>query len=261
MSSDKLITGHVLAGLDVSPFLVGADIDVETKDGVVTLTGTVLDSKQKAEAEETVLASDPDVKKVENKLEIKELVLDSLMALRSISGYNLRLLPAVKKALLQHPWLDVTGIHITAEKGREGIFRLSGTVPGEKDVGEAEQTVNSVPGVKYAINELEVGELKEVGNIAPSKESKSDPKVCGSLMEKYAVSSRNLTIINDIKTALFSHPVLDATDVNVLLAKGCDVGIYRLEGTVPNEKHKAIAEEVASAVRGVQYIDNKLVVE
>lgn len=261
MSSDKLISGFVLAGLDVSPFLAGAKIDVKTQDGVVTLSGTVLDTKQKAEAENVAKASDPDVKKVENNLEIVEPVMDSLMAIQAVSAYNIRLMPSVKEALLQNPWLDVTGIHVAAVKAREGVFVLTGTVPGEDHKEEAEKIVTALPGVKYAINELVVGETKEVGNIAPSMESKSDPKACSSLMEKYAVSSRNLMLVNDIKAALLRHPVLDATDVNVLLASGCEVGIYKLEGTVPSEKHKKIAGEAASAVKGVQFIDNQLVVK
>jgi len=261
MSSDKMISEYVIARLGVSPFLVGADIEVATKDGVVTLSGTVLDAKQKAEAEEIAGTSDADVKKVENRLEIKEPVLDSLMAIQAVSAYNLRLLPAVKEALLRHPSLDVMGIHVAAMKGREGIFHLTGTIPSEENKAEAEKIVNAVPGVKYAINELEIGETKEVGNIVPSKEVKDDPQACSSLMEKYAISSRNLTLLNDIKTALLRHPTLDATDVSVLLASGCEVGIYKLEGTVPSEKQKKIAGEVAAAVKGVQYIDNQLAVK
>ncbi len=258
MPSEKEISRLIGVRLDVSPFLVGAKPEIEVKGGVAILTGTVLDAKQKAEAE--MLARKEGVEKVENHLKIEPPVFDSLMAIQSASAYNSRLLPDVKSALLQHAWLDVTGVTVVAAKGREGIIHLMGTVPDEKHKAAAEEAVNAVPGTKYAVNELTVGELAEVGNIVPDKETKADPKACSSLMEKYMVASRNLIIINDVQTALLSHPVLDASNVSVILASGCEVGIYRLEGTVPSEGHKQIAHAVASAVKGVQFIENKLLV-
>jgi osmotically-inducible protein OsmY len=122
----------------------------------------------------------------------------------------------------------------------------------------AEEILNPIPGVGYVINEMEVGEMKEPGNVAPSMEVKRDVKACASLMEKYVVSSKNALIIGDIKEALLKHPVLDASNVSIKVAEGCETGIYLLEGTVPNDQHKKIAYETAKSVRGVQYIENHL---
>ena len=51
-------------------YLKGDDIKVQSKDGVVTLTGTVSEESHKALAQDTV-TSLPGVKSVDNKLEVK----------------------------------------------------------------------------------------------------------------------------------------------------------------------------------------------
>jgi hyperosmotically inducible protein len=51
-------------------YLKGDDIKIESKDGAVTLTGTVADESHKSLARETV-ASLPGVKSVDNRLELK----------------------------------------------------------------------------------------------------------------------------------------------------------------------------------------------
>ena len=51
-------------------YLKGDDIKVQSKDGVVALTGTVSEESHKSLAQETV-ASLPGVKSVDNKLEVK----------------------------------------------------------------------------------------------------------------------------------------------------------------------------------------------
>ena len=51
-------------------YLKGDDIKIESKDGVVTLTGSVSEESHKSLAQETV-ASLPGVKSVDNRLEVK----------------------------------------------------------------------------------------------------------------------------------------------------------------------------------------------
>lgn len=258
MDRDKEITTIVLSRIESTPFLEGSKIHVETKEGVVYLTGTVLDERQKEEAAKITALCDEEICNVVNNLVVKEPQFDSLMEIQVASSHNVKLIPSMKEALLQHPSLDVSGITIGGVKGRKGIFRLTGTVPTEEEMKIAEELLNPIPGVGYVINEMEVGEMKEPGNVAPSMEVKRDVKACESLMEKYVVSSKNALIIGDIKEALLKHPVLDATNVSVKVAEGCETGIYLLEGTVPNEQHKKIAYETAKSVRGVQYIENHL---
>lgn len=258
MDRDKEITTIVLSRIESTPFLEGSKIHVESREGVVYLTGTVLDERQKEEAEKITKLCDEEICDIVNNLVIKEPQFDSLMEIQVASSHNVRLVPAMKQALLEHPSLDVSGITLSGVKGRKGIFRLTGTVPSEADKKDAAELLNPIPGVGYVIDEMEIGEMKEPGNVAPSMEVKKDRKACDSLMEKYVVSSKNAIIIGDIKDTLLKHPVLDATNVSIKVAEGCETGIYLLEGTVPNEQHKRIAYEAAKSVRGVQYIENHL---
>ena len=258
MDRDKEITTIVLSRIESTPFLEGSKIHVESKEGVVYLTGTVLDERQKEEAAKITALCDEEICNVVNNLVVKEPQFDSLMEIQVASSHNVKLIPNMKEALLQHPSLDVSGITISGVKGRKGIFRLTGSVPSEEDMKTAEEILNPIPGVGYVINEMEVGEMKEPGNVAPSMEVKKDVKACASLMEKYVVSSKNALIIGDIREALLKHPVLDASNVSVKVAEGCETGIYLLEGTVPNDQHKKIAYDTAKSVKGVQYIENHL---
>ncbi len=258
MDRDKELTSIVLSKVESTPFLEGSKIHVETREGVVYLTGTVLDQRQKEEAAKVTALCDEEICNVVNNLVVKEPEFDSLMEIQVASSHNVKLIPEMKKALLEHPSLDVSGITIAGVKGRKGIFRLTGTVPTEEDKKIAQEVVNPIPGVGYVIDELEVGEMKEPGNVAPSMEVKRDVKACDSLMEKYIISSKNALIIGDIKEALMKHPVLDASNVSVKVADGCETGIYLLEGTVPNDQHKKVAYETAKGVKGVQYIENHL---
>ena len=258
MDRDKEITTIVLSRIEATPFLEGSKIHVETKEGVVYLTGTVLDARQKEEAEKITALCDEEICNIVNNLVVKEPVFDSLMEIQAASSTNVKLIPGMKEALLEHPSLDVSGITIAGVKGRKGIFRLTGTVPSEEDKKIAAEILNPLPGVGYVIDELEVGETKEPGNVAPSMEVKQDKKACASLMEKYVVSSKNALIIGDVKEALLKHPVLDASNISVKVAEGCETGIYLLEGTVPNDQHKKIAYDTAKSVKGVQYIENHL---
>jgi osmotically-inducible protein OsmY len=260
MDRDKEINSIVLAKLESTPFLEGAKIHSETREGVVYLSGTVLDARQKEEAAKVTALCDEQICNVVNNVVVKEPVIESLMEIQVASSHNIKLIPAMKEALLKHPSLDVSGIAIAGVKGRKGIFRLTGTVPTEEDKKIAEESVNPIPGVSYVINEMEVGPLKEEGNIAPSMAVKQDPKACASLMEKYIISSKNGQIIGDIREALLGHPILDASNVSIRVADGCETGIYKLEGTVPDATHKKLAADVARAVKNVQYIENHLTI-
>ncbi len=258
MDRDKEINSIVYSKLSTSPFLEGARLKPETKEGVVYLSGTLLDERQKEEIVKITKLCDEEICDVVDNTEIKPYHTDNMRDIQAASHANVQLLPEIKEALLKHPSLDVSGITVAGMKGRKGIFRLVGTVPTEEDKKIAAEIVDPLPGVGYVVNELEVGEVKEEGNIAPSMEVKKDPKACASLIEKYQVSQKNSIIIADVKDALLKHPVLDASNISIRVAEGCETGIYKLEGTVPNERHKKIAHEVAKNVKGVQYIENHL---
>jgi hyperosmotically inducible protein len=68
--SDSAVTGKVKTALLADPDVKGLKIDVETKDGVVTLNGTADNSANSSKAT-TVARGIEGVKSVENKLTVK----------------------------------------------------------------------------------------------------------------------------------------------------------------------------------------------
>jgi osmotically-inducible protein OsmY len=69
-SKDSRIESSAKQSYVYKTYLQNDDINIQSKDGAVTLTGTVSEESHKALAQETV-ASLPGVKSVDNRLEIK----------------------------------------------------------------------------------------------------------------------------------------------------------------------------------------------
>ena len=89
-------------------YLKGDDIKIESKDGVVTLTGTVSEESHKSLAQETV-ASLPGVKRVDNKLEVK--------GERPAENSDLWLKAKVKTMLLFHRNVSATKRRLISKTG------------------------------------------------------------------------------------------------------------------------------------------------
>ena len=79
--------------------------------------------------------------------------------------------------------------------------------------------------------------------------------------EAHHVSAANkkadARIYDDINDHLLEHSYIDATAITVTVKNGA----VKLDGTVPDQEQKQYAEEVASQVRGVSYVTNKLKVQ
>ena len=125
-------------------YLKGDDINIQSKDGAVTLTGTVSEESHKSLAGETV-ASLPGVKSVENKLEEKGEV--------PAAHSDAWLITKVKSTLLFHGSVSATGTEVLA---KDGIVTLRGeaTSTAQKDL--TTEYAQDVEGVKNVKNEMTV---------------------------------------------------------------------------------------------------------
>ena len=103
-------------------YLKDDSIKTESKDGVVTLTGTVAEASHKSLAEDTV-ASLPGVKSVDNQLQVK----GEQPAEHSDAWISMK----VKTALLFHRNVSATGTDVYV---KDGIVTLTGRSqqPGAK---------------------------------------------------------------------------------------------------------------------------------
>src|SRR5512147_3224386 len=100
-------------------YLKDDDIKIRSRDGVVTLTGTVSEESHKSLAQETV-ASLPGVKKVDNKLEVK--------GERPAEKSDLWLKAKVKTMLLFHRNVSATKTEVDI---KDGVVTLRGNADSE----------------------------------------------------------------------------------------------------------------------------------
>jgi hyperosmotically inducible periplasmic protein len=120
----------------------GLEIDLDSWDGVVTLFGIVSSQDAKADAEADALKVDG-VKRVVNELQV---VARSNQ--QAVAASDDELQRAVRRALDQHEFRDV-GLEV-----RNGVARLTGTVPTGARGLEAAIAARSIPGVRAVEDDL-----------------------------------------------------------------------------------------------------------
>lgn len=125
-------------------YLKGDDVEVRSKDGAVSLTGTVLKESHKTLAQGTV-AHLAGVKSVDNKLEVKE---DD-----PVERSDAWLITKVKNTLVLHQNVSATGTEVLAKDGTI-ILRGAATSAAQKDL--ATKLVNDVQGVKGVKNQMTI---------------------------------------------------------------------------------------------------------
>jgi osmotically-inducible protein OsmY len=118
------------------------DINVDSREGVVTLFGIVPSPEAKAAAEETALGV-RGVKRVENELEVVASAKREAVDVR-----DEELERAVKEAFEPRDFQDVT------VEVKNGVVRLSGTVPTGSRRLEAAVAARAVPGVRAIKDDL-----------------------------------------------------------------------------------------------------------
>ena len=125
-------------------YLKNDDINIKSKDGVVTLTGTVAEEYHKSLAQETV-ASLPGVKSVDNRLEIK--------GERPAENSDAWVSAKVKTTLLFHR--NVSAIK-TEVYVKDGIVTLRGDATSQAQKDLTTEYAKDVEGVKDVKNEMTV---------------------------------------------------------------------------------------------------------
>ena len=137
--SDSDITTHVKERISADKATANSKIDVETKNGVVTLTGKV-----ETEGEATAAIQDANsvvgVKDVEsNKLLVKDKPFTDAYITAKVKGAFLR-----DKVFGDEP-IDVIGIHVET---KNGVVHLTGTAETKAQEENAVKLAKAVKGVK-----------------------------------------------------------------------------------------------------------------
>jgi osmotically-inducible protein OsmY len=216
-------------------YLNNDDIKVESKDGFVTLTGTVSGEGHKLLAQETA-AGMPGVKGVENKImekgEVHAVYTDAW------------LIAKVKSTLLFHRNLSISGTEVTADKG---VVTLRGEATSSAQKDLATEYAKDVEGVKSVKNEM---------TVATTSVSTSD-KTVGAKMEAVSEMIDDASITALVKATLLSHRSTSALNTSVETKDG----MVKLGGKAKNAAEKDLATKIVVDVHGVKSVFNEMTVE
>ena len=140
---DATITTNVKAKLVADPTVSGTAINVDTKDGVVTLTGTVDNDAARTKAE-TIAKGVEGVKSVKTNLTVKPAAPPTPAANANDTAMRNAVMANLTKAGLSGITVDV----------KDGVVTLTGSV-AKADLPKAMQAANeATPKPKQVMNQL-----------------------------------------------------------------------------------------------------------
>ncbi len=207
-------------------YLQGDDIKIQSKDGVVTLTGTVSEESHKSLAQETV-AGLPGVESVDNKLEVK----GDHPAEKSDAWLKAK----VKTTLLFHRNVSA----LTEVNSKDGTVTLQGDATSQAQKDLTTEYVKDVEGVKDVRNEMTV-----------SKAMKTTGQTTGEKIDDASITAQ-------VKLSLLLHRSTSA--LNTIVAT--NFGMVTLSGKARNEAEKDLVTKLVNDIKGVKSVKNQMTIE
>ena len=207
-------------------YLKGDDIKIQSKDGVVVLTGTVSEESHKSLAYETV-ASLPGVKSVDNKLKVK----GEYPAEKSDAWITMKL----KTTLLFHKSVSA----MTEVGTKDGIVTLKGVADNQAQKDLTTEYARDIDGVKDVNNEMTV--------------SKAPKKTRDIVVDKIDDAS----ITAQVKMSLLFHRSTSAVNTKV----ETNNGVVTLSGKASNAAEKDLVTKLVNDINGVTSVNNRMTIE
>jgi osmotically-inducible protein OsmY len=205
-------------------YLKADDIQVSSRDGAVTLSGSAANRYHKALAEETVQGL-PEVRSVNNEL---------LVRVEEAGSGDAWLVTKAKLALAYHRNIDASATQMTAS---DGVVTLSGRVASAAQKALTGNIVENVDGVKEVKNELQV--------LPPAGKHKT-------LAEKIDDAS----VTAQVKAVLLGHRGTHMLSTRVKT----DLGVVHIRGEARDAAEKELVTRLVADVRGVRRIDNRMTI-
>lgn len=214
-------------------YLVDDDINVSSKNGVVTLKGTVSGESHKSLAKETV-ASLPKVKSVDDQLEIK--------GDRPTKMSDAWITTKVKTNIMFHKDVSALNTDVNTSKG---VVTLKGEADNEEQKRMTGEYAGDVDGVKEVKNQIIVtkqgNSVKKSNRAKPTRGEKID----------------DASITGQIKVSLFSHRSTSALNTKV----ETNDGVVTLRGTAKSKSERDYASKLSYDVYGVKNVNNQMTIE
>jgi osmotically-inducible protein OsmY len=207
-------------------YLKNDSIKTDSKDGVVTLTGTVAEESHKTLAENTV-AGLPGVTSVDNQLQVS----GEQPAEHSDTWIGMK----VKTALLFHRNVSATGTTVLVTNG---IVTLQGVA---SSMAEKELTA------EYAQDIDNVKEVKNEMTIAPTPATPA--LTVGEKIDDASITAQ-------VKMALMSHHSTSALHTTVSTTDG----VVTVGGVAKNDAEKSLVGKLSADINGVTSVVNNMTV-
>lgn len=205
-------------------YLQEDDIKIKSRDGAVTVTGVVLNESHKILAGETV-AGLPDVKSVDNQLEIKGA---------PDKNSDAWLVAKVKSTLLFHRSVSAK----TEVDVKNGIVTLSGAAASPAQRELTTEYVKDIEGVKDVKNRMTVAGVAE------------ENRTVGDKIDDSSITAQ-------VKMTLLYHRSTSAIDTKVTTTDG----VVTLHGKARNIAELDLATKLVNDVKGVNSVVNRMIVE
>jgi hyperosmotically inducible periplasmic protein len=234
------ITNRVKSAFLLSRRLSAYEIGVETKDGVVTLTGQVPTEVDK-ELAGNVAKDVPEVSSVDNQLQVNSGIRPSEATAREgMRITDLEIRADLNEKLAKSQGLQGQNVQVGIQ---DRIVTLTGRVETPAQKAGAEQLAMSVANVVSVVNKLEVSNPGAAQNETPGASE---------------YSAKDVELTNRVLFALFKERE-NFTDLGAIKVARRE-GAVTLTGSVASRSERALAERIARDVDGVKSVSNQLTV-
>ena len=210
-------------------------VKVDVDNGVATLTGKVRTDGESRIAEDTASAFNG-VNQVVNKIKVSNDMKE---------GSDEWIAMKIRSRLLVKANVSFTSTKVDV---RNGVVYLTGTADNIAQKQLTEEYVKDIDGVRSVTNDIQVVDKDSAHVVANSSYDKDH----NSMGEKIDDSS----ITAQVKYELFSHRSTSALKTKVNTNNGNVV----ISGDASNDAEKDLVTKLAKSVRGVESVDNNMVV-
>jgi hyperosmotically inducible protein len=224
--TDSRIESSAAKSYVFKTYLKDDSIKTDSKDGMVTLTGTVADASHKSMAGDTV-AGLPGVKSVDNEL----VVSGTQPAEHSDTWITMK----VKTALLFHRNVSATG---TTVYTKDGVVTLQGEASTMAQKELTTEYAKDVDNVKDVQNNMTVAQLPATADTT-----------VGDKIDDASITA-------EVKSSLLSHRSTSALHTGVSTTDG----IVTLSGVAQNDAEKTLVTKLATDTEGVTGVINNMTI-
>ncbi len=225
-STDDRIESSAAKSYVFKTYLKDDSIKTESKDGVVTLTGTVAEASHKSLAENTV-ASLPGVKSVNDQLTVN--------GEQPAEHSDAWITTKVKSALLFHRNVSATGTMVYT---KDGVVTLQGEASSQAQKELTTEYAKDIDNVKSVNNEMTIA--KTPATASPTIGDKID----------------DASITAQVKSSLLSHHSTSALHTSVSTTDG----VVTLGGMAKNDAEKSLVSKLATDINGVASVINNMTI-